>query len=206
MLEQEGSLQGLSEVWKGMEKASKGREVAMSLAGDEVREQVKQARAEVLGACKAAICCYCAKGQEVRFAEEQHSPCWIHEAVGELCNAAMLQELQPAAKDLEELLSSRSRHAAAVRDGEWVALMDVLGAEFREDLAPIDYVNMALHKQEALLREAELKGLKSDCIGVDDRLDSHNHNRDCVHCQRIAELEKARASEKRSKGEQTTGS
>ncbi|KKM03539.1 hypothetical protein LCGC14_1773350 [marine sediment metagenome] len=48
---------------------------------------------------------------------------------------------------------------------------------------------------EALLREAELKGLKSDCIGVDDRLDSHNHNRDCVHCQRIAELEKACVSE-----------
>ena len=32
-LESKGSLQRLPEVWKGMEKASKGKEVAISLAG-----------------------------------------------------------------------------------------------------------------------------------------------------------------------------
>ncbi|KKM61007.1 hypothetical protein LCGC14_1536120, partial [marine sediment metagenome] len=75
-----------------------------------------------------------------------------------------------------------------------------------ENLETLHQLQPSTSSLEALLREAELKGLKSDCIGIDDRLDSHNHNRDCVHCQRIAELEKARASEKRSKGEQTTGS
>ena len=87
--------------------------------------------------------------------------------------------------DLEALLSNRSKHAVAVRDSEWVALMDVLGVEFREDLAPVDYVNVALRKQEALLREAEVKGIR------------WAEGRDIAQTTaRLNELEKARASVK----------
>jgi len=126
MLEQEGSLQGLSEVWKGMEKASKGREVAMSLAGDEVREQVKQARAEVLAACAKVTCFRCAEGNK---------PCdngttWLHflekkvgnvtESWNEECEAAPIRSLQPAAKALEALLRE-----AEVKGIRWAEGRDI---------------------------------------------------------------------------------
>ena len=89
-------------------------------------ELIKQARAEVLAACAKVTCFRCAEGNK---------PCdngttWLHflekkvgnvtESWNEECEAAPIRSLQPAAKDLEELLRE-----AEVKGIRWAEGRDI---------------------------------------------------------------------------------
>jgi hypothetical protein len=128
----------------------------------------KQARAEVLAAGANAVV-----GMQ---REHEYSDIWdagYNRAVRD-CHRIIL-ELQPAAKDLEELLD-KAHEAALPHAAEQLLKSLTEGGEFAVG-SPLD---KAKKRVEELLRETELKGL---------RLDPPKR----MH--RICELEKARASE-----------
>lgn len=87
----------------------------MSLAGDETRELVKKARAEVLAACINATCVLCRteKPYLMWFGGKNWKgryQAWVHDVKLEghievqTCPADAIHKLQPATKALEELL------------------------------------------------------------------------------------------------------
>ena len=79
-------------------------------------KRVKKARAEVLAACINAICVLCRTEEKPRLQSfggknwEGRYQAWVHDRklegqiVVETCSAGAIHSLQPAAKDLEELL------------------------------------------------------------------------------------------------------
>jgi len=99
-----------------------------------------------------------------------------------------LEELQPAAEALKELL--RDTETKAIDEQQEPMSCGHAAANLQPSDGPTEFCVVC-----ELLREAEAKGLRLSCIGVDDRLDSHNHQQACACCRRIAELEKVRASE-----------
>jgi len=155
----------------------------MSLAGKEAREHDKRIRAEVLAACRAKV--------NVRIHNAQCSG-----LPGDIQDVSLLslvrqdlEQLQPAASALEELLQQASENAIAD-----IANRIRKSACERETL-PTPIVNAL----EELLREAELEGLDfchpSFCYPAGKGNKPNFDYPCCFVGKRIAELEKAHTSE-----------
>jgi hypothetical protein len=113
----------------------------MSVAGREGREHDKRIRAEVLAACINATCALCRAGEKPYLQSfggknwEGRYQAWVHDMKIEgrvevqTCPADAMHSLQPAAKDLEELLD-KAHEAALPHAAEQLFKALTEGGEF----------------------------------------------------------------------------